>query len=140
MLRGVTMTKNSKALIGAIKAGQSWLKWDDEIYRATLMRITGRTSSTQCTLQELETMREYMHQQGYPRTKAHRHGRKPSVRKSRESVLSKIEALLADSGRKWDYAAAISLRMFNQQNLEWLTSEQLVKLMQALIMDARRKK
>ena len=134
------MTKNSKALIGAIKAGQSWLGWDDNTYRSLLKRLTGKESSTRCSLDELQKVREYMHEQGYPRKTTRKHGRKPNVAAGRQSVLSKIEALLADAGRKWDYAESVALRMFNQKTLEWLTDEQLTKLMQALIIDARRRK
>lgn len=133
------MTKNGKALIGAIKAGQAWLGWDDNTYRSLLVRLTGKDSATRCSLEELQTIREYMHQQGYPRKAARKHGRKPNVAAGRQGVLSKIEALLTDAGRKWDYAEATAQRMFNQKTLEWLTDEQLNKLMQALIIDARRR-
>ena len=134
------MTKNGKALIGAIKAGQSWLGWDDATYRSVLMRLTGKNSSTRCSLEELQSVREYMHEQGYPRKTAPKHGRRPNVASGRKCVLGKIEALLTDAGRKWDYAESVSLRMFGQKTLEWLTDEQLIKLMQALVIDARRRK
>lgn len=134
------MTKNSKALIGAIKAGQSWLGWDDSTYRSVLLRLTGKDSSTRCSLDQLQSVREYMHEQGYPRKTSPKHGRKPKVAAGRQGILGKIEALLTDAGRKWDYAEAVALRMFDKKTLEWLTDEQLTKLMQALIMDNRRRK
>ncbi|OWS76318.1 hypothetical protein CBW22_07605 [Pantoea sp. VS1] len=133
------MTRNSRALIGAIKAGQNWLGWDDATYRGVLKRLTGKESSTRCSLEELQSVREYMHEQGYPRKTSRSHGRRPSVAAGRQGLLRKIEALLTDAGRKWDYAEAVSLRMFGQKTLEWLTDEQLTKLMQALIIDARRR-
>lgn len=133
------MLINKKALIGAIKAGQKWLLWDDTTYRSTMQRITGKTSSTKCTLEELQKLREYMHEQGFPRKKSRKHGRKPNVAKSRKAILSKIEALLADSGRPWQYAESIAERMFHQKVIEWLDDEQLTKLLQALVIDARRR-
>ncbi|ECI2309874.1 DUF1018 domain-containing protein, partial [Salmonella enterica subsp. enterica serovar Infantis] len=57
----------AKRLIGAIKAGQSFLGWDDATYRGVLCRLTGKRSSTKCSIRELEDVKEYMHSQGYPR-------------------------------------------------------------------------
>ncbi|EHT3198941.1 regulatory protein GemA, partial [Escherichia coli] len=37
-----------KKMIGAIKAGQAYLGWDDVLYRQTLARLTGKTSTTRC--------------------------------------------------------------------------------------------
>lgn len=61
------MNKNRNALIGAIKAGQAWLQWDDMTYRSVLYKLTSKQSATKCTLEELQNVREYMHEQGYPR-------------------------------------------------------------------------
>lgn len=133
------MKSNKSALIGAIKAGQNWLQWDDITYRSALQRITGKTSSTKCSLEELQNLREYMHQQGFPRTKSRKYGRRPNVASGRQSILAKIEALLADEGRDWSYAESTAKRMFSQPIIEWLDDEQIKKLMQALIIDARRR-
>lgn len=61
------MNIQQRRMIGAIKAGQAHLGWDDETYRSVLARLTGKASSTLCTITELEQVKEYMHQQGYPR-------------------------------------------------------------------------
>lgn len=132
-------TQNAKALIGVIKTGQSYLQWDDVTYRSVLARLCdGKTSATKCTLGELEKVREYMHEQGFPRT-AKRHGRRPKVAQSRESILAKIEALLAEAKRPWNYAEGMAAHMFKQHVIEWLTVEQLSSLMKALIIDAKRR-
>lgn len=133
------MNINGRKLISAIKFGQKWLGWDDITYRGVLQKLTGKSTSTKCTLEELQNVREYMHQQGYPRTKSKKHGRRPNVAKDRKAVLGKIEALLTDAGRKWEYASSVADRMFSQPVIEWLTDEQLTKLMQSLIVDARRR-
>lgn len=134
------MTPNAKKLVGAIKAGQNFLKWDDATYRNVLARLTGKRSATLCSLTELQTVREYMHQQGYPRKSA-KHGRKPSVAPSRAGLLSKIEALLTEAGRPWQYAESMAKHMFKgRQAIEWLTTEELTKLMVALNIDARRRR
>ncbi|MEH3261314.1 regulatory protein GemA, partial [Enterobacter roggenkampii] len=53
-------TPAKRGLIGAIKAGQAYLGWDDVTYRSVLSRLcNGKTSSTKCTLDELQAVREY---------------------------------------------------------------------------------
>jgi phage gp16-like protein len=132
------MTPNAKKLVGAIKAGQAFLGWDDATYRATLTRLTGKNSATRCSLEELQTVKEYMHTAGFPR-QSRKHGRRPSVPKTREGMLSKVEAQLADAGRPWSYAEGLAKRMFKRERVDWLTTEELTKLMQALDYDAKRR-
>lgn len=131
------MTPNAKKMIGAIKAGQAFLGWDDATYRATLNRLTGKTSATRCSLEELQTVKEYMHKAGFPRPS--KHGRRPSVPSNRQAMLNKVEALLADAGRPWSYAESMTKRMFKRERVDWLTAEELTKLMQALAVDAKRR-
>ncbi|MTH47493.1 gp16 family protein [Intestinirhabdus alba] len=132
------MTPNAKKLIGAIKAGQTFLGWDDALYRQTLERLTGKTSATRCSLDELQTVKEYMHSAGFPR-QSRKHGRRPSVARSRRALLSKVEALLADSDRPWSYAESMAKRMFSRERVDWLTTDELTRLMQALAIDAKRR-
>ncbi|MGM0938354.1 MAG: gp16 family protein [Pseudomonadota bacterium] len=134
------MTPNRKILIGIIKAAQKYLNIDDETYRSILVRMTGKDSAKKLTLDELSLVRDYLHDQGYPRKSPRKHGRRPSVPVSRESVLRKIEALLAEAKRPWDYAEKTAERMFNRQKIEFLTFGELTKLMQALAIDAKRRK
>lgn len=131
---------NAKILIGIIKAAQQYLKLDDETYRSILVRMTGKDSAKKLTLEELSQVRDYFHDQGYPRKSKRKHGRRPSVPVSRELLLGKIEALLTDAQRPWNYAESMAAHMFNRQKIEWLTFGELTKLMQALAMDAKRRK
>lgn len=134
------MTPNAKGLIGAIKAGQSYLGLDDDTYRQMIATLTnGKTSCRQCSLDELQRVREYMHQQGFPRQTA-RHGRRPKVAHTKEAITAKIEALLAEAKRPWCYAEGLAAHMFHQHVLEWLTVDQLAAVMKALIIDAKRRK
>ncbi|ENK0985071.1 regulatory protein GemA [Salmonella enterica] len=128
----------AKRLIGAIKAGQSFLGWDDVTYRGVLCRLTGKRSSTKCSIRELEDIKEYMHSKGYPRKAPKGKGRRPNVAKCRKTILSKIEALLAEGGLSWAYAEGISSHMYKQHVIEWLDDEQLYGVMVALIKQARR--
>lgn len=134
------LTPNAKKLVGIIKAAQQYLKMDDETYRSVLVRLTGKDSATKLTLDELGIVRDYFHAQGYPRRSPKKYGRKPNVPVSKKSVLSKIEALLADVGRPWEYAESMAERMFNRQKIDWLDHDELVKLMQALAVDQKRRR
>lgn len=132
------MTPNAKGIIGAIKAGQAFLGLDDATYRQMLASLTGgKTSCKDCSLDELQRIREYMHKQGFPRSSA-RHGRRPKVALTKKTLLAKIEALLAEAKRPWAYAEGLAAHMFKQHVLEWLTEEQLASVMKALIIDAKR--
>ncbi|EBL9222985.1 regulatory protein GemA [Salmonella enterica] len=128
----------AKRLVGAIKAGQSFLGWDDVTYRGVLFRLTGKRSSTKCSIRELEDVKEYMHRQGYPRMAPEGKGRRPNVANRRKAILSKIEALLADSGLSWAYAEGIASHMYKQHVIEWLNDDQLHGVMVALTQRARR--
>ena len=55
-----------------------------------------------------------------------------------QAYLRKIEAYLAEAGRPWKYADAMALRMFKIHKAQWLESEQLRRLMLALLYDAKR--
>ncbi|MGU9776171.1 gp16 family protein [Salmonella enterica] len=132
------MTPNAKRLIGVVKMGQAHLGWDDATYRAVLARLTGKTSARLCSLDELVRVRDYMHDVGFPRTTT-KHGRRPNPARTKSAVLSKIEALLADAGRPWEYAESMARHMFQRQAIEWLTYDELACLMKALVIDQRRR-
>ncbi|CAG9412267.1 MULTISPECIES: gp16 family protein [Providencia] len=133
------LSPNAKKLVGVIKAAQHYLQIDDETYRSILGRLTGKRSSTTLSLKELELVRDYFHEQGYPRKTAKKYGRRPRVPLTRETMLKKIEALLADAGRPWEYAEAMGKHMFKREKIEWLTFDELSNLMKALIIDAKRR-
>ncbi|ECQ1030377.1 regulatory protein GemA [Salmonella enterica subsp. enterica serovar Stanley] len=126
------------SLIRVIKTGQSRLGWDDATYKGVLLRLTGKSSSTKCSIRELEDVKEYMHSQGFPRQAPEGKGRRPKVANRRKAMLAKIEALLADSGLSWAYAEGIASRMYGQKVIEWLDDEQLHSVMVALIQRARK--
>ncbi|EBE0997730.1 regulatory protein GemA [Salmonella enterica] len=132
------MTPVTTSLIRAIKTGQSLLGWDDATYRSVLVRLTGKSSSTKCSIRELEDVKEYMHSKGFPRQTPKGKGRRPNVANRRKAMLAKIEALLADSGLSWAYAEGIASHMYGQKVLEWLDDEQLNAVMIALIQRARK--
>ncbi|QBH95484.1 regulatory protein GemA [Limnobaculum zhutongyuii] len=126
-------------LIQLIHIGKNALQWSDDVYRDVLYRITGCTSAKQCKPEQQQKILDYMKEQGFTPEKKKDHGRRPNVSAGRERTLNKIEALLTDASRPWGYAESMASHMFKQPVIEWLTDSQLTKLMQALIVDARRR-
>ncbi|MGP3145148.1 gp16 family protein [Serratia bockelmannii] len=124
-------------LLRIIHTGKTRLGWDDETYRAALARETGKHSAKDCTEAELERMVRYLRTQGFVPVSGR--GRRPSVAVGRKGMLSKIEALLAEAGRPWTYLDGVVERMLGAKKpVEWLNDDQVRKLMQMLIVDAKR--
>ncbi|ECB7413343.1 regulatory protein GemA [Salmonella enterica subsp. enterica serovar Typhimurium] len=117
------MKSITTSLIRVIKTGQSVLGWDDATYKGVLLRLTGKSSSTKCSIRELEDVKEYMHSQGFPRQAPKGKGRRPNVAEQRKAIVAKIEALLAEEGLSWAYAEGIALQMWNESLLEWLNNK-----------------
>ncbi|QKJ05487.1 gp16 family protein [Yersinia bercovieri] len=128
-----------KKLIQLIHVGKSALAWDDETYRDVIYRLTGKTSSAHCSIEQQERIVAYMRAHGFEPKPTPKRGRRPSVPASKKTILSKIEALLADANRPWDYAESMAQHMFQVRYVDWLPLDQLTKLMQALIIDAKRR-
>lgn len=128
-----------KRLIQLIHVGKSALSWDDETYRAVLYRISGKSSSSLCTDAEGEKVLAFMKEKGFEPTAKKSYGKKPRVAASRQTVLNKIEALLCERDLPWAYAEQMAKHMFKKHVIMWLDDIQLRKLMQALIVDAKRR-
>ncbi|ATF95176.1 gp16 family protein [Cedecea neteri] len=123
-------------LIRLVHTGKTRLGWDDETYRDVLARQTGKRSAGDCSDTELEKMVLYMRTQGFAPSS---HGRRPRVATGRRAMLGKIEALLAEAGRPWAYLDGMVFRMLGEKKpVEWLNDDQVRKLMQMLIVDAKR--
>ncbi|AYW91677.1 gp16 family protein [Yersinia pseudotuberculosis] len=128
-----------KKLIQLIHVGKSALAWDDETYRDVIYRLTGKTSSAKCSIEQQERIVAYMRAHGFEPKPAPKRGRRPSVPASKKTILSKIEALLTDANRPWSYAESMAQHMFQVRYVDWLPLDKLTKLMQALIIDAKRR-
>jgi len=127
----------SKSLLKVIHTGKKILGWTDEVYRDVLARETGKRSARDCSDTELERMIRYMRSQGFaPLAK---YGKKPNVAAGRKAMVSKIEAILAEANRPWSYLDGIIKRMLGEvKPLAWLNDDQVRKVLQMLIIDAKR--
>jgi len=132
---------HKNAQIAKIHMGKTHLNMDDETYRAFLQRVAGVDSCKQLTGKQLARVLFELEKLGFKPGASKKAGRgRPRLPQSRAKVLSKIEALLTEGGRPFAYADGMALQMFKRQRLEWLTDSELYKLLQALIIDANRRK
>lgn len=125
--------------LAKIHIARQQLGMDDETYRALLMRVAGVRSAKDLNARQASFVIAEFERLGFVAKAAKRQGRaKPNVAKSRRAVTNKIEALLAEAARPWSYADGMAEHMFKVERVEWLSDDQLQRLMQALIIDAKR--
>lgn len=131
--------------LGAIHILQQQLGLDDATYRAVLERVTGKRSSARCDASErravLDELRRLAGDTGARVRNAVPvpEGTPPAVREDCKAMLAKVGAMLAEAGRPWAYAHGTARKMFHVQRVEWLTPEQLHRLVSALVYDQQRR-
>lgn len=132
-------TSPRPALLAKVHIARKELALPDDTYRAILTQLTGKASAKDLDDTALEKVLAHFKKCGWQaKTTAKQYGQRPQTVKSRQAYLDKIEALLADAGRHWNYAQAMAARMFGVEKLEWCDEDQVRRLMVALEMDARR--
>lgn len=122
-----------KQMIQKIHIAKAELKLDDNAYKMLLLETVDKPSCTMMSDQELMIVLQKMQENGF-KVKA-KHGKRPQASASapnRQALLSKIEALLTESKKPWSYAHAIAKRSFGIERVQWLTDDQLHKLVQIL--------
>lgn len=122
-----------KQMIQKIHIGKSELKLDDNAYKTLLLESVDKPSCTMMTDGELMTVLRVMQGKGF--VVKSKHGKRPTASQAapnRGLMMSKITALLAESKKPWAYAHAIAKRSFGIERVQWLTDDQLHKLVQML--------
>jgi phage gp16-like protein len=126
---------------------------DDAVYRVLLETLfagrdpkraarwqKGKPSAKDLKDDELRELLDHFRRRGFQFTRPARAGRKRARQVlSKEALLKRIGAHLAEAGLPTSYADGIARRMFGVDAHDWLTAEQLWKLVAALEIDARRK-
>ncbi len=131
------MTQRSISL-AKIHIAKTQLGLDDDTYRAVLRRVAGVSSAKELEPRQVGRVLAEFERLGW-KPKAKPKGRaRPNPAASRTTVMSKVEAMLAEAGRAWEYADGMAAKMFKVERVEWLDDSQLYRLMQALIIDADR--
>lgn len=129
----------SKGKLAQIHIAKQQLGLSDDEYRAILARVAGVSSAKQLTNRNVGNVLAEFRRLGFVPKPAKKAGRKaPRPPATRQVVMSKVEALLADAGRPWAYADGMARHMFQVERVDWLDDDKLQRLMQALIIDARR--
>ncbi|BAK76470.1 protein of unknown function [Pseudogulbenkiania sp. NH8B] len=133
------MTDRRRAMIGKLHVARQQIGMAEEDYRAMLARVgEGKTSSTTLTLPQLDRALAEMKRLGFVPKPPQKAGKRPTPTDERERYMAKVEALLADAGRPWEYADATAKRMYQIDKVAWLDLAQLRSLMVALEIEARR--
>lgn len=112
---------------------------DDDTYRAVLAEYKVTSSKDLKPAQALLLIRDL-------EAKAIAAGvwtKKPSSTwtppKGKQSVMGKIEAMLFEAGREIAYADAMAKHMFGIEKLYWCDTDQMQRIMKALIYDQKRR-
>ncbi|MDR1076966.1 MAG: regulatory protein GemA [Xanthomonadaceae bacterium] len=129
--------------IRAIQAMRRKLDLDDGAYRDLVERNSALhgpavRSAGDCNQAQLDAVAgELRMKLGQP-AKGGWKGKPKAPPLSREAQTSKIEALLADQGREWEYAHALARRICKVERLEFCRRSDLQRIIAALEYDARR--
>lgn len=105
---------------------------DEDTYRDVLERLTGQRSAARLTDAQRATVLDHLQKltagkRTYP-------GRPHNITHSdRSPLLTKVEALLADQGLPWSYAAGIARQMYQREKLEFCDQRQLRGVITALV-------
>jgi len=131
--------KTRSALVQKIKIAQKQLQIDDDSYRAILKHYGGAVladgetpSSTKLDASGLENVLARMRELGFVDTRPNHAGPKPQGAASKQALLDKIDAYLAEAGKPTAYAVGMAKRMYKVERLEWLGIGQLRGIVAAL--------
>jgi phage gp16-like protein len=129
------------AAIGKIHIGKQQLGMDEDTYRAMLLTIGGVKSAKDLTPEGISKVVQHLEIAGASFTTPKRAGRRPHAIGSasdRAAQLGKIEALLADAGRPYDYAVSMAKRMYKKEALEFCNGRELAGIIAGLMKNAGR--
>lgn len=122
-----------KKMMQLVHIGKNKLGLDDGTYREMLYQVTGKSSSKDCTAVALRKVIDHMEQHGFTVTTAKKHQtKKPDAAAAKKALVDKIEALLTDGAKPWEYATAIAKQMYQVDALTFCTPRQLRGIVTAL--------
>ncbi len=133
--------------LAAIHVAKKQLGLDDDTYRAMLWTLGRVESAADLDHAGRQAVIEHLRRRGFVRAQPATtqmsvpsdYGKKPAVSPDKQPLVDKIEALLADAARPWNYARSMAKRMFKFDALEFATAAQLRSLVAALEYDRRRR-
>ena len=134
------MTPNTrKAVIAKLHIAQVQLGMDDDSYRAILVVYGGhqvvegkKPSSLGLDDFGLLNVLDRMKELGFTPSRPAKAGREVGGAASKQALLGKVGAYLAESGKSTAYADGMAKRMYKVDRLEWLGHRQLIGIVTAL--------
>ncbi|HDR9098595.1 TPA: regulatory protein GemA [Burkholderia vietnamiensis] len=127
----------AKTTVAKIHIAKQQLAMTDDEYRTVLRSVAGVSSSKDLTPEGAHKLLKHFERCGFkPKRDA---GRRPTVARPRAAQIRKIEALLADAGRPWDYVGGMVKRICKVDAIEFCDDVMLGKLIAALQYDAKRR-
>lgn len=135
-----------KGDLAFIHAAKRALGLDEGTYRTMLFTLTRKRSAAELDDAERARVKDHLRARGFERAAGGARstdpapgarGAKPVVAPDRQGLVDKLEALLAEGAKPWNYARKMALRMFGLQ-LEWCAADQLRRLVAALEVAKRR--
>ena len=134
---GCFVSDNRKKMIAKVHIAKAELGMADDAYRALLVRVGGADSCAKLDDSALDKVLAEMRGKGFAAKSA---GNRPPRRASADAMVRKIEALILDNGWSWNYAHGTAKRMFGIDRVQWLSDQNMHKLVSALQIAANRKK
>lgn len=127
--------------LARIHLAKKELGLDDDSYRDLLVSLTGKSSSAELDARQRWTVLKELGRLGAKSGGEQKHypGRPARQKPSKESLISKIEAHLADAQRPWAYANGMAKRMFKVDQVQWCDEDQLRRIVAALEYDKKRR-
>lgn len=116
------------------------LGMDREAYEAMLWTVGRVRSSKDLDAAGRARVLDHLKACGFKAKRGRPHAGRPHNlgAEERGPQLGKVEALLAAAQRPWAYADGMAKRMFNVERVAWCNTEQLQRLIAALVYDAKR--
>ncbi|MBF7689599.1 gp16 family protein [Acinetobacter pollinis] len=120
-------TRNQR--LATIHVAKKSLGLDDDTYRDLLEQVTGERSAKHLNDDQLIKVLKHFEHLGFAKKDF---GQKPDVAFSKQNLINKIEAILADHKLHWNYAKGIAKKMFNKEALEFCSVNELYRIVAAL--------
>ncbi|MFH1984145.1 MAG: regulatory protein GemA [Pseudomonadota bacterium] len=130
--------------LAKIHIAKKQIGMDEATYRDMLLAVAGVDSAAALDDAGMRRVLQHLAMSGFKgkagrKTGAAYPGRPKNMDDfERGPMLRKIEALLAEAKRPWDYAHGIAKQMFRTERVEWLPTEDLHRVVSAMVYEARR--
>ncbi len=137
--------RRNKQIAGIHVLARKQLRLDEGTYRALLKRVAGVSSAADLDARGrgavLTELRRLTGQgAGRSRNAVPPPGGPENVREELAAMVAKVGAILAETGRSWNYAHGLARKMFKVDKVEWLSAEQLHRVVAALSYDQTRRR